>query len=529
MAQEESVQVAAQEGEAVYDENGNLVSGPLHRDLPFIYVFALATGAIFTFMGYWDTVFVSYCGPATWLAFASMTILVLPIAFTYAELAPMFPLAGGELCYNTVGMNKSAGFFSSWAILLAWIAVPPAATMAISQWVLTRVLPQFGGPMITVDDNFWLYIGISIVIVLIILVLSLNDIQVAGSVQLVALVIAIIFCFVMAFSFFFSGHWSIHNMIDTGFFRSTTIGGDGFGGWVIGLALVITPYFGFECVPQLIEEANFPMKKATKAVWGSVVTCGVVYTVFFLGICGVDMWENIMFVDPTTGGAFGDPAVTTPLYYDNADGIGETDFINISYCYMLGGGMGVWSGWTIWGLVAGIGLILGAIGTCIIGFWVSTVRLFYAMGRSHYLPDSFAKTNKHGQPIVPNLMLAGISIVFLLMQQTDFMKNFFNLMAFGCGVAYFMTCISSVRIHRMHPDWTDKTGFKMKGSAAWRYIGMVVACLVMIGTAIGQSASSWGYFAVYIGIGVILWITSMVRWKKGTKVYWITPDGEMEF
>ena len=51
----------------------------LHRTLKLLYVYTLATGAIFTFMCYWDGIFMSYCGPATFLGFALMTLMVLPI------------------------------------------------------------------------------------------------------------------------------------------------------------------------------------------------------------------------------------------------------------------------------------------------------------------------------------------------------------------------------------------------------------------------------------------------------------------
>lgn len=88
-------------------------SGGLKKSLRLIYVYAIAAGAIFTFIGYWDTIFYEYCGAGTFLGFILMTLLILPIAMVYCELAPMFPKAGGELIYNTVGINKHVGFFSS--------------------------------------------------------------------------------------------------------------------------------------------------------------------------------------------------------------------------------------------------------------------------------------------------------------------------------------------------------------------------------------------------------------------------------
>ena len=248
----------------------------LKKTLKLIYVYAIATGAIFTFIGYWDSIFLLYCGPATFLAFALMTCFVLPIAMVYCELAPMFPEVGAELCYNTIGLNKHFGFFSSWMIMLAWIAVPPCAVMGILAWV---------AHVLHINMSFSTTILIGIALLLVYMCLSLADINVAGKVQLAMLMGAIIGCLITAvLLIFFSGAWSFANF--TPFFRSIHAGG-GFGGWCIGLALIITPYFGFETVPQLVEEGNFPIRNSTKAIWGSVVTCGVIYTIVFFAIAGV--------------------------------------------------------------------------------------------------------------------------------------------------------------------------------------------------------------------------------------------------
>ncbi len=91
-------------------------SGGLKKSLRLIYVYAIAAGAIFTFIGYWDTIFYEYCGAGTFLGFILMTLLILPIAMVYCELAPLFPRAGGELIYNTVGINKHIGFLQCWQL-----------------------------------------------------------------------------------------------------------------------------------------------------------------------------------------------------------------------------------------------------------------------------------------------------------------------------------------------------------------------------------------------------------------------------
>lgn len=85
----------------------------LQKSLALIFVYTVATGSIFTYVSYWDSVFFSYCGPGTFLAFALMTLAILPIALVYSEISPLFHTAGGELIYNTVGFNRHVGFLAS--------------------------------------------------------------------------------------------------------------------------------------------------------------------------------------------------------------------------------------------------------------------------------------------------------------------------------------------------------------------------------------------------------------------------------
>lgn len=109
----------------------------LQKSLALIFVYTVATGSIFTYVSYWDSVFFSYCGPGTFLAFALMTLAILPIALVYSEISPLFHTAGGELIYNTVGFNRHVGFLASWLIngcldlgsprLLSWRLSPLSA------------------------------------------------------------------------------------------------------------------------------------------------------------------------------------------------------------------------------------------------------------------------------------------------------------------------------------------------------------------------------------------------------------------
>lgn len=71
-------------------ENKQNKGGGLNKSLKLIFVYTVATGSIFTFVNYWDSVFYGYCGSGTFLAFALMTVAILPVALVYSELASLF-------------------------------------------------------------------------------------------------------------------------------------------------------------------------------------------------------------------------------------------------------------------------------------------------------------------------------------------------------------------------------------------------------------------------------------------------------
>ena len=256
-------------------------SGGLKKSLRLIYVYAIAAGAIFTFIGYWDTIFYEYCGAGTFLGFILMTLLILPIAMVYCELAPLFPRAGGELIYNTVGINKHIGFFSSWLIMAAWIAVPPSAVMAIVQWMFH---------VLHIQSSFLLIEGVALVALIGYCALSLQNVEIAGKIQLYMLMFAIAGCIVATVAFLFSGVWSFDNFKN--FFYSQVGSHFGIPSWIIGMALLITPFFGFETVPQMVEEGDFPIKDSNKAILGSIVSCGIVYSCFSSdwAACRYSLW-----------------------------------------------------------------------------------------------------------------------------------------------------------------------------------------------------------------------------------------------
>ena len=458
----------------------------LNKSLKLIFVYTVATGSIFTFVNYWDSVFFGYCGSGTFLAFGLMTVAILPVALVYSELASLFHTSGGELIYNTVGINKHVGFLASWLIMAAWISVPPAVVMAILTWVKTTF---------HIEMSFYVTVALAAVLLVAYFLMSIQDVQILVKAQAVMLFCNIAVTIVTGFMLLFSGSWSFSNIGNL--FRTSLDTVNGIPGWIIGMALLITPYFGFETVPQMVEEGDFPIKNSKKAICGSILTCGSIYVFYYFCVAGVAPLGEL-FNETTANG-----------------------FMTISAMQNI-------LGWKFWPIVVGLLSCLMGMGASLLGFWMSTVRMLYSMSKKNFLPESFSKVNKHQQPILPNVFLLVISLIFIVLQNAGtFMNDFFNLMSFGCACAYALTMISAMRINHKYPNW--KSANAVKGGNFFRFLAMLIALTIAFFCTLGQSVNSWISFGVYLGIGAAIWLWMLlVKWKKSA-VEIETPDGVKKF
>ena len=69
----------------------------------------------------------------------------------------------------------------------------------------------------------------------------------------------------------------------------------------------------------------------------------------------------------------------------------------------------------------------------------------------------------------------------------------------------------------------------MPGGDLFRVLAMVIMVCIAFFCTLGQGVGSWISFAVYLGIGVAIWLWMvLVRWRN-SKVVIETLDGEVEF
>lgn len=168
--------------------------------------------------------------------------------------------------------------------------------------------------------------------------------------------------------FITSGKWSLANIQ---WFPN------GFSGYTAGIGLLIMKFVGFDLIPQLSEEANFPKKDIWKAFVGSLGCTVLVYGLAVVAISGIVSLDWIDGVD----------IVDLMLQIILECLAGNCDCNNGSSQHCI---------------------------TTLSSFWLSASRILYGAAKQHQLTPRFAKLNQHGQPQFANLIVGIFSIYFTI-------------------------------------------------------------------------------------------------------------------
>ena len=97
----------------------------LKRNLSFISMIALASGAV---IGGWlaeAPYWFSVTGTGAAFIFPILSILLIPVGLTFAELTAMLPFASSVDIWTTSAFGHKAGFATQWMMFLVQVVEPP--------------------------------------------------------------------------------------------------------------------------------------------------------------------------------------------------------------------------------------------------------------------------------------------------------------------------------------------------------------------------------------------------------------------
>lgn len=403
---------------------------------------------------------------------AIATTIAVFIALSYAELATIFPRAGGEIVYTYVAYGSKTSFTAGWALIGAYLS-SLAFYVTASSLLLSKIFPQLSsGPFYTIAGTsvYLPELIIGVVITIIVFLFNYFGADLASGIQQFMFAGMIIIALILIFVGF--THGSASNFwpaFSPEMNPSLSI--------IRFILPAMTFLTGFELVAVLAEEANMSPKKIGLCVMLSVTLAGGFYTVVMLASAWVIPWQQ-----------------TSKLSMGTIDAFTKAGFPALGYAAFA---------------VSALGLA-----TSFLGLFAATPRLILSLARANMLPKTFMKINpKYGTPTNAIWLTLVFTLGFGWLGKGA-MVWFLDIGGFTVAVAWVLTVASLVKIRKKYPDL--KGAFRVK-TLVLPVFGGLVAIGVAIASLIPGTALSleWPYEYIIL----IVWILAgFVLYKMAPKV-----------
>ncbi len=392
------------------------------------------------------------------ISFLLCALMVLPLCLIYSEMTAMLPYAGGEVIWVTNAFGWHSGFVTFWLLLLMYIMAMPTVSMGIAS-MLPYLLPVTSGQMKV----------LAAVILILWYFLTNFELKTLAKLQNVFFWGTLIVSVTADVIFIFSGKWSFSNIDWFPF---------GFSGCAAGVGLLIMKFIGFDLIPQMAEESNFPQKDLWKAFVGSLGFTVLVYALAVIGVGGVVSMEWVA----------------------------ETDIVDPRVADVVG------MHWL------GVAIVVMGMLTCITtlsAFWLSAARTLYGAGQQHQMTARLVKLNKHGQPTLANIVVGLLSLYFMVFAPEDWLNYVYAFYGLVAGLLYLLVVLSFMKLRKTRPQW--ERPYQAPAGMVLTVIGVIFCLWVIWTNGNAMDGASWMIFLIYLVAGVLVWGYAMLQQKKNPK------------
>lgn len=476
--------MAEKERHTVSDETGGL-----KRSLSPVNVWAIALGCI---VGWGAFVmpgnkFLPAAGPlGTAIGMAAAVIIMTLIAFNYNYMINACPEAGGEFAFtrNTFGRNHA--FVCSWFLGLSYLAIVAlnASALALLGRNLLGNLFQFGFSYTVAGYD--LYCGellLAVAAILFFAWLSIRGVKSSGVFQTVLVFLLVAGVAVISVAALLSPQAKAANLSP-----AFPAGKVPIAGILAIVAIAPWTFVGFDTVPQAAEEFNFKPRK-TKAIMIVSILFGAIVYILLNTVsasvvpAGYANWSEYISSLPNLRGIESLPTFHAAKALLGSAGLG---FLGLS--------------------------VLAAILSGIIGFYLATSRLLFAMGRDKLLPGWFAKLHpRYGTPANAILFVMAFSLVAPFFGRTA-LNWIVDMSATGAAIGYGYTSAATLLRARRE----GRTGLVISGAA-----GVVLSlffCFILLVPVRGLDCclgrESYICLAVWTLLGAVFYLGRGGRQRK---------------
>jgi amino acid transporter len=500
------------------DEPSVTEGGGLHRGISWTGAFWIASGVpalvLFSIGSIAATV-----GMTSWLVWAISISFGFIQAFSYAEIAGLFPnKSGGASVYGAVAWVRYSKMFAPVSVWCNWVAWSPVlaigsglaagyilsilfgADAAIVNWQVTIADLGFIRDGLTLRFNATFVLGTAILLVA--FAVQHRGISSTAKLQVILGCIALLPLILIGVVPLLTGDVLASNLFPLVPLARDATGQVVAGTWDMaaitlfagGLFIAAWSTYGFETAVCYTREFRDPKTDTFKAIFYSGLLCIFVFTIVplsFQGVLGLGTMTSPAVLDAAG-------TVVTPATYS---GILAADIYS---------GMGVgkaMAGMISAGPIVGniiIVMMILALMLAIVTSMAGSSRTLYQASVDGWLPRYLSHANASGAPTRAMWTDLGFNLILLSLSDYVFVLAISNV----CYIVFNFLNLNSAWIHRLdRPNW--ERPFK-----APRWLLGLGTILSYVNVALlGMGADVWGQGTLLTGAVVIAMIVPVFAWR----------------
>ena len=381
------------------------------------------------------TVFLPKAGPlGTVLGMAVGGLIMLLIAVNYHFMMNRFPDAGGAFAYTRNVLGYDQGFLNAWFLVLAYVAV---------LWANATALALLGRRLLddTLQTGFHyaiagydVFLGEILVVVAAIVVCALIAMRGGKFAERIQILLALVLFVGVVAGGFLVLEKSGADMQD--FSPLFSPDRSPFNGTLAIIMLAPWAYVGFESISHSSEEFTFSGKRSFGILAAAVVAAAIAYaTLSLVAVSVLPSGWYVTWVMYIKDLAFLEGIQSLPTFHAANVTLGNDGFLLIA------------------------ATVLGGIFTGILGNYIASSRLLYAMARDKMLPDWFGELNENRAPRNAILFIMAVSVIVPFLGRTA-IGWIVDVTTIGAVVVYGFTSYSSFLLAKKEGNrLVETTGF----------------------------------------------------------------------
>lgn len=365
-------------------------------------------------------VFLPKAGPVgASCAIIMAALVMIIIACNYSYMINKYPVAGGECIYAQELFGKNHAYLCGWFLGLSYLSIVPLNATALN--LLTH---SFWGKVLQKGylyhfANDDIYLGELLIpeaIIILFAIISIHGVKISGRVQTVLCFMIVGGITLILLAAIFKGNVHLSQLHP--FFGKEN---NKWLGVVSVFAVMPWAFVGFDTIPQATEEINFSVKKTRALMILAILFGAFVYislTIVTAGVVpdGFSSWQQYILKSHELEGV-----LALPTFHAADQLLGKI------------------------GLVTIVVAVIGAILSGVMGFYMATSRLLFALAKEKFIPIMFTKKHtKYNTPSCAIWFVCMISMIAPFMGRTA-LGWIVDMSSLGAAIGYGYTSAATMK------------------------------------------------------------------------------------